>query len=122
MLFTLASVPGALPRIQARQDPYDALVACCLSHVLFRGLASPTYDDAPVCRSKAQYCKEKPVHFFVSWTDHNNINVKGCQLFLKLNLPVLVVVPDLIPPFAAITHPAVPPPISNTERNTTKNL
>ena len=28
------------------------------------------------------------------------------------NLPLCVAVPDLIPPFAAITHPTVPPPIN----------
>ena len=41
---------------------------------------------------------------------------------LLLNLPVLVVVPDLIPPFAAITHPAVPPPVNFLQRKSLKRI
>ena len=53
-------------------------------------------------------------------------NQERCTVYhnfcVLLNLPVLVVVPDLIPPFAAITHPAVPPPVNFLQRKSLKRI
>ena len=42
-------------------------------------------------------------------------------LFSSMGILVWVEVPDLIPPFAAITHPAVPPPINFSKHESLKN-
>ena len=47
--------------------------------------------------------------------------MRGPGVSFLSNLPVCLGVPDLIPPFAAITHPAVPPPINFSKHESLKN-